>query len=113
MLVYIYISFIILQLALFNLIMLGVMFVYFKKLYFFFHSLEFRFDSNFRNTPLKKYIETENERFYRKKNIELVGGEEGLWLELQLPDDIEDRQNKDQISMQLGQSDMKVNNSSS
>ena|SRR5438105_471562 len=49
MLVYIYISFIILQLALFNLIMMGVMFVYFKKLYFFFHSLEFRYDQNYRN----------------------------------------------------------------
>jgi hypothetical protein len=55
--------------------MLGVMMVYFKKLYMFFYAITFRYKYNYCNTPFKKFIEAENERFYRKKNIELVGGE--------------------------------------
>ena len=97
-LIYLYVCFIILQLALFNPIMMGVMYVYFKKVFGFLTAIRFRYDYNYRNKDFKKFVEAENERFYRKeKNIELVGGEQGKWLELQLPDDIEDREFKDNI----------------
>ncbi len=39
---------------------------------------------------------------YRKKNIELIAGEMGHWLEVQLPDDIEERQFKENITQNLG-----------
>ena len=90
LIIYSYACFILLQLALFNLIMLGVMLVYFNKLFMFFAAVCFKYDYNYRNSPFQKFIEKENERFYSKKNIELIGGEQGFWLELQLPDNIED-----------------------
>ena len=62
--------------------MLGVMLVYFNKLFMFFSAIMFRFDYNYRNSPFKKFIEEENERYYKEKNIELIGGEQGKWLEL-------------------------------
>jgi hypothetical protein len=82
LIIYSYGCFILLQLALFNLIMLGVMLVYFNKLFMFFRAIVFRYDYNYRNQPFKKFIEKENDRFYIKKNIELIGGEQGKWLEL-------------------------------
>lgn len=54
------------------------------------HGIEFKQDYNYKNSPLKRFIEAENVRFYRSKHVELIGGEMGKWLELQLPDAIED-----------------------
>lgn len=56
--------------------------VYFKKAYNFFHAIQFKYDYNYRNRPFIKFIEIENNRFYRDKNIELIPGEGGKWLKL-------------------------------
>lgn len=74
--------------------MFGVMLVYLRKVYLFFHAIEYRYDYDYKNEKFKQFIEQENVRFYRTKNIELVGGEMGKWLELQLPDDIEEQESK-------------------
>jgi len=98
LLVYFYINFIILQLALFNLVMLGVMIVYFRRLYLYLHSIEVSFNQKYKNKDFKKFIETENTRYYHSQNIELIGGEKGKWLELQLPDSEEERNIRDKMT---------------
>lgn len=74
-LIYLYVCFLFLQLALFNLIMFGVFIVYFKNLYLFLAAIEYRYKNNYKNTPFKKFIEKQNDEVYRIHNIELVGGE--------------------------------------
>ena len=101
LLVYTYACLVLLQLALFNLIMLGVMCIYFKKLYYFLHGFELKKDHNYRNADFKKFIEAENSRYYRQLNVELIPGEQGKWLELQLPDDIDDLQQKERASKRV------------
>jgi hypothetical protein len=91
---YTYVCLMILQLALFNFIMFGVMMVYGRKVYLFFHAIEYRYDYDSKNFNFRTFIEQENVRVYRSKNIELVGGEMGKWLELQLPEDIEEQESK-------------------
>ena len=95
MLAYIYLTFILLQLALFNLILMGIFIVYLRKLYFMTHQYAVRVDYNERHRKYKKFIEEENERLYRSHNIEIIPGEEGKWLEVQLPDDVEEREKKE------------------
>lgn len=98
LLLFIYMSLIILQLALFNFIMAGVMVVYLNKLYMGLHAIQYSQDYKYKNKGLKAFIEAENDRFYRNKNMELVGGELGKWLELQLPDDVEEQWTKEQMA---------------
>lgn len=58
------------------------MLVYGRTLYLFFYAIEYRYDYEYKNEKFRTYIEQENSRIYRAKNIELVGGEMGRWLEL-------------------------------
>jgi hypothetical protein len=53
-------------------------------------ALESRIDANYRTGPFNRFIEAENLRYYRLKKVELIGGEMGLWLELQLPEDVDE-----------------------
>lgn len=57
----------------------------------------------YRQRPLKKFIEEENSKYYCQKEneasdakhirrVELVGGELGKWLELILPEDVDQHQ---------------------
>ena len=96
-----YITVILLQLALFNLIWLGIFLVYLRKLYLTMHNYEIRIDYQYRHRKYNEFIETENERYYRSKNVEILPGEEGRWIEIQLPDDIEERENKEKVNMAL------------
>lgn len=109
-LIYSYVCLLLLQLALFNLIFLGIEIIYLKKLYYLMHGVEVRRDYNYRTQPFKKFIEQENVRFYREKKIELVGGEQGKWIELQLPESIEDIQKKQGIEERLFHSGRHSNN---
>ena len=83
---YIYFSFILLQLALFNLILLGIIIIYMGKLYNQMTKIAFKYDYNYRNAAFQKHIKKANDEYFLNKNVELVGLKEGLWLELQLPD---------------------------
>lgn len=65
LLIYLYIALILLQLAIFNLILLGLLIVYFKKLYSFLSAIYYRYDQSYKNGPFKKFIEQENAYFYR------------------------------------------------
>lgn len=97
--VYAYVALLLLQLTLFNLIFLGVELIYLRKLYSLLHAFELRVDFSYRNGPLKRFIEAENARLYRGKNIELVAGGEGKWLELQFPNAEGELQEQQRIEM--------------
>lgn len=76
--IYCYISLLILQLTLFNLIFFGIEMIYLKKLYNFLHAFEEKQDINYRYGPLKKFIEKENGNLNSKKYIiGLIPEEEG------------------------------------
>lgn len=96
-LIYLYACLILLQLALFNLILLGIMIIYLKKLYYLLFSFEYKQDYNYRNRRFKQFIEAENNRYYKNINVDLVGGEQGQWLELQLPEDLDDQQQRKRL----------------
>lgn len=99
--VYLYCSLLIWQMSLFNLIIVAVSMVYFNKLWLFFSAVEMAVDRRYRTTPFLRFIEAENLRYYRGKNVELVGGEMGECLELQLPEDVEDMKKMDAIGERL------------
>lgn len=91
MCIYIYVCAIILELALFNLIMFGIMLVYLSKLYWVVFGFARDIDLKYRNSPLKRFIEQENLRLYSMRGLFLIVGKEGKWLEVQLPDTLEDQ----------------------
>jgi hypothetical protein len=98
---YLYCSLLIWQMSLFNLIIVAVSLIYFNKLWILFSAVEMKVDQKYRTTPFQRFIEQENQRYYREKNVELVGGEMGECLELQLPEDVEDMKKMDAIGERL------------
>ena len=56
--------------------------MFFRRLYHFCFAIEFRANFNYKNKPYKDFIEKENVGRYRRKNIELIAGEMGHWLEI-------------------------------
>ncbi len=64
--------------------------VYFLKFWTMLIAIERRIDSSYRIGPFNRFIEQENLRYYRLHKVELVGGEMGMWLELQLPEDVDE-----------------------
>eukprot|EP00347_Sterkiella_histriomuscorum_P010814 403374823 len=91
-----YVCFIVLQLALLNLILLGMMLITINKFHNFLSGLEHKADVRFKNKALQKFIEDENSKYYTQFNVELVSDEEGRLIELQLPDDLDDLRKKHQ-----------------
>ena len=106
--VYLYCSLLIWQMSLFNLIIVAVSMVYFNKLWILFGAIEMKIDLRYRTTPLLRFIEAENTRYYASKNIVLLCGEIGECLELQLPDDMEDVKRMEAIGDRLFEDSFRV-----
>ena len=102
MLIATYACFVLLQLALLNIILFGVMLIYLKKFFFFLHGLEHKANLKFKHRALHRFIENENTRYYRAQNVELVADadEEGRLIELQLPDDVDELRRKQRANKQ-------------
>ncbi len=94
MLLALYFCFVILQLALLNIIMLGIMLIYLGKLQRMLLGFESRSNHRYKLKDLERFIAHENESYYHRHNLELVAEEEGKLIELQLPDDVEDAKAK-------------------
>lgn len=109
-LIYVYTALILMQLALFNVIIVGVAIVYGNRWVHFLYALEHRQNYNFKTRPFKRFIEAENERYFRKEKCELIGGEMGRWIELQLPEDIEEMRKTEDLSQRLKLDALKVIN---
>ena len=98
---YIYSTLLILNMALFNLILLGIIVVYLTRLWTALTALELRVELSYRTDGFLRYIESENLRYYRLQKAELVGGEMGRWVELQLPEDVDELKKETQMSERL------------
>ncbi len=106
---YLYCALLIWQMSLFNLILVGISIVYFNKLWILFSAFEMKADIKYRTTPLLRFIETENARYYTAKKVVLSCGEIGECLELQLPEDVEDMKKLDAIGDRLMEDSTKFN----
>lgn len=78
-------------------ILLGIIIIYMGKLYNQMTKIAFKYDYNYRNAAFQKHIDKANDDYFRTKNVELVGLKEGLWLELQLPDNEDNAVGPDQF----------------
>ncbi len=106
---YLYCALLIWQMSLFNLILVGISIVYFNKLWILFSAFEMKADIKYRTTPLLRFIESENARYFTAKKVVLSCGEIGECLELQLPDDVEDMKKLDAIGDRLMEDSTKFN----
>eukprot|EP00351_Strombidinopsis_sp_SopsisLIS2011_P000718 CAMPEP_0116877100 /NCGR_PEP_ID=MMETSP0463-20121206/8930_1 /TAXON_ID=181622 /ORGANISM="Strombidinopsis sp, Strain SopsisLIS2011" /LENGTH=96 /DNA_ID=CAMNT_0004524143 /DNA_START=440 /DNA_END=730 /DNA_ORIENTATION=+ len=70
--------------------MLGVMLVWLRKFWGILQAVQFKFEFNYQTKAFKQFIEDQNQKIYNPVSIELVGEQEGRWIEVQLPDDIEE-----------------------
>ncbi len=106
---YLYCALLIWQMSLFNLILVGISIVYFNKLWILFSAFEMKADIKYRTTPLLRFIESENARYFTAKKVVLSCGEIGECLELQLPEDVEDMKKLDAIGDRLMEDSTKFN----
>lgn len=97
--IYSYACLMLLQLALFNVILMGIMVIGLSKIWHFLNKFSFKYEYNYRTKDFKKHIEKANDEYFRAKGVVLVGGEEGKWLELQLPDTEDKYQNTEVAGM--------------
>jgi len=87
-----YVFFIILQLALFNLIMLVVMAVWWWKLCKISHAVIHRVLDNGRKGPFKAYIKRMKDlQWLKDKGIEIQENDEGRWIEIHLNETADDK----------------------
>ena len=89
MLLVIYVFFLIIQLALFNLVILGILIVFIKRFYVFLEAIRWKLKFNYRTKDFKKFIESQNETVYDKFDtpIKIECEREGSWLEFLLKHD--------------------------
>ena len=82
----VYVLFIILQLFLFNFVILGI-FLYVISLGLQFTKGIYRNKIyTYKNKPFENFVKAENSKFKQFK-IDLVAGKEGWWIEIKLPND--------------------------
>jgi hypothetical protein len=77
MLVFSYIFFLIIQLALFNLVIIGIIFVSLKKIFQLAETLRWRLMFNYKTKDFLAFIEAENTNVYKDLHIEIVPEREG------------------------------------
>ena len=87
MLLYAYLSFLALQITLFNLILLGLIFICGGKVNKWLSKYRFKQEYNFQHSHLNKFITKANAEYFTDLNVKVVAGDEGRWLEFHLPED--------------------------
>jgi ABC-type antimicrobial peptide transport system permease subunit len=81
------VCFYLLQLALFNVILLGIMILLFMRLNNHFDEFMIKKEVKYQNKDYNEFIQTEKNRpEYKNKNVVLEGAEQGKWLEFHLPE---------------------------
>jgi hypothetical protein len=82
-----YVFFLIIQLALFNLVILGIIWLSMTKIYQFFEAFKEKLQFNYRTKDFNAFIESQNETVYKNLGIDIQTDREGNWLEFLLRDD--------------------------
>ena len=92
---YLVISFIFLQLALFNVILLGLIIMFFFKVNYYFDEFIIKKEYKYQNKDFDKFIETQNELpAYKQACVNITSMEQGKYLEFHLPEDYEQQNNE-------------------
>lgn len=93
-LLYIVIAFFFLQLALFNVILLGLLIMFFFKVNYYFDEFIIKKEFKYQNKEFDAFIAQQNELSdYKKACVNITGVEQGRYLEFHLPDDSEYQNN--------------------
>ena len=87
MLLFIYMFFLVIQLALFNLVIVGIIVVFLKKIWEFLEAFKEKFKFNYCTKDLEKFIQNQQEQVYEELDIECNADREGSWIEFCLKDD--------------------------
>ena len=84
-----YVFFLVVQLALFNLVIIGIICVFFKNFWQFLEAARWKCKFKYRTKDFMNFIEQENANVYLKMNtaIEIQYEREGCWLEFLLKDE--------------------------
>ena len=82
MLIYSYFSFLVLQVTLFNLILLGLAFVMGRKLSNTLSKFFYKQCYKYQYGGFNKALKEANENYFENKSVLIVGGHEGRWLEI-------------------------------
>lgn len=85
-LVLIYAFFLVIQLALFNLVILGIIFVVMRKFIQILEAFRWKFQFSYKTKEFNAFIKEENLK-YQKMNIEIIPDREGQWLEFLLKEE--------------------------
>lgn len=85
--VIVYLFFLIIQLALFNLVIVGIILVVLKKIFQFCEALRWKFKFNYKTKEFIAFIDQQNETVYKDMGIEVQYEREGSWLEFLLTED--------------------------
>ena len=84
---FIYCFFLIIQLALFNLVIVGIILVFISKIWQFLEAFIDKFKFNYKTKDFVAFIEQQNQTVYHALDIEIQADREGNWLEFLLRDD--------------------------
>lgn len=87
MLLVVYGFLLVIQLALFNLVIVGIIYVFITKIYQFFEAFKEKWKFNYRTKDFTAFIEQQNNTVYTDLEIEIQTDREGNWLEFLLKDD--------------------------
>lgn len=91
-----YLFFLIVQLALFNLVIIGILIVFFKTMLYFFESLRKQCKFRYRTKDFINFIDEQN-AIYSEMGIEIQYDREGNWLEFLLKE--EEKMFEDEIAI--------------
>ncbi len=68
--------------------------IYASKINHYMTAFQIKKEVKYQNQNFLKFIEEQNKKFFAEKNVILVGGTQGEWIELQLPDNEEEHQER-------------------
>ena len=84
LLVMIYFSLLVIQLSLFNLVIMGILLKLIHQFWQFLDAIRWKLEFNYKTEDFKKFIDRQNEEVYKELDIEVIPERKGLWLEFLL-----------------------------
>ena len=84
LLIRVYFSLLVIQLSLFNLVIMGILLKLIHQFWQFLDAIRWKFEFNYKTDDFKKFIEKQNEEVYKELKIEVIPERKGLWLEFLL-----------------------------
>ena len=83
----VYASLLIIQLSLFNLVIVGIIFMSIVKFWQIMNAIRWKFEYGQKTKDFNAYIKEQNDSVYAGMNIQIIAEREGLWLEFLLKEE--------------------------